>query len=82
MWSEHDPAVSLNCPAILTLEFCLTGNESPNTLPLLCGPDGPSCLISILQNAFKGKVLKHKFNDNVHWLWNTHIRYIYNIYYP
>ena len=35
MWSEQGPAFSLNCPAILILEFQSTGNESPIALP--CG---------------------------------------------
>ena len=33
MWYGHDPASSLNYPAILIVEFCLTGNESLITLP-------------------------------------------------
>ena len=33
MWSGHDPASSLNYPASLIVEFCLTGNESLITLP-------------------------------------------------
>ena len=32
MWSGQGPASSLNCPAILTLEFWSTGNESPIAL--------------------------------------------------
>ena len=33
MWSGQGPASSLNCPAILLLEFQSIGNESPITLP-------------------------------------------------
>ena len=32
MWSEEGPASSLNCPAILVLEFWPSGNESPIAL--------------------------------------------------
>ena len=33
MWSEQGPASSLNCPAILVLEFWSIENESPIVLP-------------------------------------------------
>ena len=33
MWSVQGPASSLNCPAILVLEFLSIENESPIALP-------------------------------------------------
>ena len=35
MWSGQGPAFSLNCSAILVLEFWCIGSESPVTLPLV-----------------------------------------------
>ena len=40
MWSGQGLAASLNCPALLLLEFRSTGNESPITLPW--GSGGPN----------------------------------------
>ena len=42
MWSGQGPVSSLNCSAILVLEFQSTGNESLITLPW--GGPSPSCL--------------------------------------
>ena len=42
MWSEEGPASSLNCPAILVLEFWPSGNEFPMALPW--GDPSTSCL--------------------------------------
>ena len=35
MWSGQGPAFSLNCSAIIVLEFHSIGKESPVTLPLV-----------------------------------------------
>ena len=43
MWSGQGPVSSLNCSAILVLEFQSTGNESPIALPW-AGAPSTSCL--------------------------------------
>ena len=42
VWSGQGPASSLNCSAILVLEFRSTGNESPVALPWVGGDGGAS----------------------------------------
>lgn len=47
MWSGLGPAFSLNCPAVLVLEFWAIGNESP--IALSCGlGDGEGAVICLL----------------------------------
>ena len=43
MWSGQGPVSSLNCSAILVLEFLSTGDESPIALPWV-GARSTSCL--------------------------------------
>ena len=47
MWSVQGPASSLNCPAILVLEFQSLENESPVALPW--GGPSASCLMFTIQ---------------------------------
>ena len=51
MWSEQGPAASLNCPAVLVLEFPSIENESP--IALLWGAHLPLAFQQSPQSNFR-----------------------------
>ena len=79
MWSGQDPASSLNCLAVLILEFLSTGNEPPVALPcrgvgcisvlphLHYQPSGPIqsgvCMLVVSLNFTSGTWVRH-------WVWH------------